>query len=222
MSDELKIVYMPLSQVQRLDGNPKLHDIGKIVESIQKHGFKDPPKLEPALNDGKGGIVEGNGRTEALLWMREGKFAAPRGIVEKDGDWLVPILVGVDAVDALEAKAYAIDHNNLALMGGDLTALDTATMYDREAYLAMLVELNQGGEEVFSVDGDDLDLLLYVSEGGDVAPAPSEGPKDSDFWPYLREQVPQDTLDLFNTLMDAAVGEGRAERVLYLLERISL
>lgn len=216
MSDELKIVYMPLSQVQRLDGNPKLHDIGKIVESIQKHGFKDPPKLEPALNDGKGGIVEGNGRTEALLWMREGKFEAPRGIIDKDGEWYVPILVGVDAADALEAKAYAIDHNNLSLMGGDLTALDMATMYDREAYLEMLVELNQNGEEVLSVDGDDLDLLISVSEPKTPPTTPPsladiEGAAgemgERDFWPIIRVSVPVELFREWSLVMQSMGGE---------------
>ncbi len=185
--EQLKIAYMPLSELRLLDGNPKQHDIGKIVQSIERYGYKDPARWEPTLNDGKGGIVEGNGRTEALLWMREGKFDAPRGIVDKDGEWYVPILVGVDAADALEAKAYAIDHNNLSLMGGDLTALDMATMYDREAYLEMLVELAQGGEQVFSVDGDDLDLLISSSgtptydgldKDGDRKPNPRQLPVD--------------------------------------------
>lgn len=169
--DELKVVYMPLGDVQRLDGNPKLHDMGKIIASINKHGFKDPPKLEPSLNDGRGGIVEGNGRTEALTimhdeWRRKKhKTEVPRGIRVEGDEWLVPILVGVDSHDAAEAKAYALDHNNITAAGGDFTALDMATMYDRDAYLAMLIELNQAGEEVLTVDGDDLDLLLNPDSG---------------------------------------------------------
>lgn len=157
---------MPLLELRRFNNNPKKHDLGKIAESIIKYGFKDPVKLEPSLNNGEGGIVEGNGRTEALVWMKEQGQEVPRGIIGKKGKWLVPVLIGVDAVDELEAQAYALDHNNLSLLGGGLTALDASNMYDSEAYLGLLVDLNQKGQEVIAVDGDDLDLLLNQKKAG--------------------------------------------------------
>ena len=161
--DKLKILYMPLSQLRRFDQNPKQHDLGKIVDSIKQYGFKDPMKLEPSLNNGRGGIVEGNGRTEALIWMKAHGDKVPRGVVAKDDDWLVPVLTGVDAINELEAKAYALDHNNLSLLGGNLTPLDAMSMYDNEAYLELLVDLAQNEQEVVGVGRDDLDLLIIAN-----------------------------------------------------------
>jgi hypothetical protein len=82
MSEELTIKYIPLSQAIPWDRNPKRHDIGGIVTSIKKHGFKDAPKFEPTLNGGQGGIVEGNGRITALSMMVQAGDDMPRGIQE--------------------------------------------------------------------------------------------------------------------------------------------
>ena len=68
--DFLRLEYVPLRTCVLWDDNPKRHDVGGIIESIQEHGFKDPPKYEPELNDGKGGLGTGNGRmhcTQALI-----------------------------------------------------------------------------------------------------------------------------------------------------------
>ena len=130
----LRLEYVPLATVALWDRNPKRHDVGGFIESIERYGFKDPPKFEPALNDGEGGIVEGNGRTVVLRMMqadyeKEGK-EPPRGIALSDGDWAVPVLFGVDAASQGAAEAYAIDHNNLVLAGGDFDGFDMARLWD--------------------------------------------------------------------------------------------
>lgn len=127
--DELRVEYVPLSTVVLWDRNPKRHDIGGIVQSIERYGFKDPPKFEPKLNDGKGGIVEGNGRTVCLAMMRDEGRDPPRGILLNDGDWAVPVLFGVDAESERAAEAYAVDHNNLTMTGGDFDGFDIARMW---------------------------------------------------------------------------------------------
>ena len=52
--------------------------------------------------------------------MRQEGKEAPRGIaVLEDGEWVVPIIFGVDAASKAAAVAFAIDHNNLTLLGGN-------------------------------------------------------------------------------------------------------
>lgn len=161
--DRLRIEYVPLFQAALWDQNPKLHSIGDISDSIARYGFKDPPKYEPALNGGKGGLVEGNGRVITLRMMAAQKMQRPRGIVETEGgEWAVPVLFGVDAESERAAQAYALDHNSLVLSGGNYTALDTARMWDQSGYADILTALAEGDELPVSVDGDDLDLILEM------------------------------------------------------------
>lgn len=163
-NQQLTLKYVSLAQVQQWDRNPKKHDIGAIAQSIQKHGFKDPPKFEPTLNEGNGGIVEGNGRAEALAWMYAQEQPLPRGIAldAETGEWQIPILFGVDADSQRMAEAYALDHNNLVLAGGDFTAVDLMNMYDEPRYTEILTGLVTQGELPISVTGDDLDLLVQL------------------------------------------------------------
>ncbi len=57
----VEIRLVPLSQIEKLDGvlwdkNSKKHDIDKILESIERYGFIDPPKLDRHLNGERGGF----------------------------------------------------------------------------------------------------------------------------------------------------------------------
>lgn len=162
--DLLRLEYVPLSQVVLWERNPKQHDVGAIAESIRRHGFKDPLKYEPALNDGQGGIVEGGGRGIALQMMHgQESDDPPRGIdVLKDtGEWAVPVLFGVDAGSEAAAEAYGVDHNNLTYAGAEgATPWDLMRMWDEESYLALLKGLAVEDVLPVSVDGDDLDRLL--------------------------------------------------------------
>ena len=156
----LRLEYVPLATVALWDRNPKRHDVGGIIESIERYGFKDPPKFEPALNDGEGGIVEGNGRTVVLRMMqadyeKEGK-EPPRGIALSDGDWAVPVLFGVDAASQGAAEAYAIDHNNLTMAGGDFDGFEMARLWDR-TYVDIASELD---ELPVTLDADTLSILI--------------------------------------------------------------
>jgi len=161
MADELRLEYVPLAQAALWDKNPKKHDIGGIAESIRLHGFKDPPKFEPELNGGEGGIVEGNGRLKTLQMMHDQGQELPRGLREiEGGEWAVPILFGVDAASEAAAEAYAVDHNNLTMAGGDFTAWDMSRMWDEDSYIAVLKGLAEADIIPISVDGDDLDALL--------------------------------------------------------------
>jgi hypothetical protein len=69
---------------------------------------------------------------------------------------------GVDADDEHEAESYAIDHNNLTLMGGNFSDFDIAGMWEEEEYTAVLEDLAKWDKLPVSVDGDALDGLLGV------------------------------------------------------------
>lgn len=155
--DLIGLKYVPISAARLWDRNPKKHDLQKLVESIETHGFRDPPAYELTLD----GFVEGNGRTEALQWMARHGRPRPRGVAVdvQTGEWCMPIIFGVDALSRQAAERYGIDHNNLVLAGGAFTPVEIARNWE-PAYLDILRELGDAGQLPVSVDGDDLDAIL--------------------------------------------------------------
>jgi hypothetical protein len=161
----LALKYVRLDTVKLWDRNPKEHDIGALVDSIRKHGFRGGVIYDSALNGGLGGIVAGNGRAEALFMMMQAGEPVPLGVdVGEDGMWLMPIQFGLDSKSEAMAEAFGIDANNLTLAGSNLTALDMSQMYDTDGYIALLRELLSEGVELASVTGDDLDLIERIRE----------------------------------------------------------
>lgn len=169
MSDELIIRYVPLDTLVRWDRNPKRHDIPTLITSIQRHGFKMPPRYEPTLNGGAGGIVAGNGRADALSAMRAQQLTAPRGVRAEGGAWLVPVLFGVDADSLAAAEAFGLDDNNLGLAG--FTPDEVARLWEPEGYAALLASLADADALPVSVDAADLDALLAGLAGEGEPPA---------------------------------------------------
>jgi hypothetical protein len=171
MTDTLELRYMPLEALRRWDRNAKRHDLGALVASIARHGFRDPPAYDAALNGGEGGVVEGNGRGDALSAMLAEGRPVPRGIVAEGDTWLVPVLFGVDAPSQAAAEAYGVAHNQLTMAGGDFTALDMASLWEPAGYAALLEDLAKQGEIPVGLDGEDVDALLRELVG---TPAPAE------------------------------------------------
>ncbi len=159
--DKIEIHYVDLEDLRNrfLEGNSKKHDAAKIIESIRRYGFRDPMTFDPSLNEGEGGIVEGNGRLEAIAQMKERAMNCPRGIIEEKGKWMIPVLFGVNAVTEQEAIAYSIEHNWSVLWGSDLETLEAASLFDDAALAAQLEELSEAGSLPMSV-GEDLDELM--------------------------------------------------------------
>ncbi|HXO19428.1 MAG TPA: hypothetical protein VOA87_05820 [Thermoanaerobaculia bacterium] len=155
--ERLELRYVPLAQAQRWDENPKKHDLDALVRSIERHGFGDPPKYDTTL----GALVYGNGRSEALERMRQQGKEPPRGILRLDsGDWAVPVIFGVDAESKAAAVAFAIDHNNLTLLGGNLDLSDLLAIWDEEGLKRVLSEAPDAGEILASLNSEDLSALL--------------------------------------------------------------
>ena len=155
--ERLELRYVPLQQARRWDQNPKKHDLEALVRSIATHGYGDPAKFDATL----GALVYGNGRTEALERMRKAGKEAPRGIgVLEDGEWAVPVIFGCDSESHAAAVAFAIDHNNLTLLGGNLKIEDVLGIWDEEGLRQILEDAPDAGALLASMDGDDLDSLL--------------------------------------------------------------
>lgn len=155
----LTLEYVDLDTVAGWDRNPKRHDLKGVAASIRKYGFKDPLKFEPLLNEGKGGIVEGNGRLEVLRSLHESIGKVPRGIgYDEAGRWFVPILFGVDAPSRAAAEAYGVDHNNITVAGGDFSWNEMLRMWEK-TYSDLITELAAQDMLPISVDGDDADRL---------------------------------------------------------------
>lgn len=164
--DRLELRYVPLSQARRWDENPKRHDLVALVRSIETHGFGDPPKFDATL----AALVYGNGLTEALEVMRKEGKEPPRGIgVLESGEWAIPVIFGVDAESRAAAVAFAIDHNNLTLLGGSLKFEDLLGIWDEGALQKVLAEIPDAGALLASMDEADLESLLQGPKFDPVA-----------------------------------------------------
>ena len=162
----LELAYLPLSTIPQWKENAKLHDIEALIAAFTLHGFHDPPKFDKSINDGTGGISAGNGRIEALQKMRSDGDAAPAGIAEVpehngvEFEWMVPVLVGLDLPTTGMAEAYAVDHNNLVLLGADVTGFYTAGLWNPEGYARILKRiLLDHKTDLVSLEDDDAKTL---------------------------------------------------------------
>lgn len=174
-SNDPELAAFNFSGFLQLENNPKLHAIAKIADSIKRHKFRDPLAWDRNLNKGKGGIVEGNGRLEALLLLKSKGEPAPEGILTTvEGDWAIPILFGLDADSEAEAIAYSLDHNSLVLPEG-ATAQEVASLYSVQGYLEQLRHLEGEGELPQSVSIDDYKALIESLDKSQ--PPPDEPPK---------------------------------------------
>jgi len=175
MKDEkLELRYIPLSQAKLWDLNPKIHDLDALQRSIELHGFGDPPKYDSALD----ALVYGNGRTEILSRMKEAGSSPPRGIVTlKDREWALPVIFGVDAASREAAMAFAVDHNHLGLMGGNLGFSELTALWDETGLQAVLGQIPDASNLLTSLDSSQVEALL---KGPDFDPVSADGQSQLD------------------------------------------
>lgn len=167
----LRIEYLPLSGIARFDRNPKRHDVDALVRSIRRYGFRDAPIFDGML----GALVAGHGRLNALEAIQGENGEAPPGIkIGKEGEWLVPIQLGIDADSAAEAQAFLLDHNALTVADGDGGVENVLRLYDQDALGVLLGELSEAGHMPVTLNGDDLDALLTASGGVAAENDPTE------------------------------------------------
>lgn len=211
----LEIRYVRLSQLEEWDLNPKLHDEGAILESIYRHGFKDPPKYEPALNGGRGGVVEGNGRAKVLRLAHAEERDPPRGIaLLDDGGWAVPVIFGVDAESQAEAEAYGLAHNVVTVLGGQApeAALAAVLGMSDQGRLAQLMARHEGSgaEGDLMPGGLGAELMAALQASADAKAA--EGNKQEGRVGALRERFIMPPF----SVMDARQGDWRERKRLWL------
>jgi len=143
--EQLQLKYIPLDQVALWDENPKRHAVEKLIESILRYGFLDPPKFDSHLrgdlnNGSRGALVFGNGRAKCVKLIRDdpNRKGVPRGVcLDKDGNWFLPVLFGVDAESEAVARALAIDHNALTL-GDGFDYWEMARIWNQGDYAKLL------------------------------------------------------------------------------------
>jgi len=167
-AEQLELRYIPLAQAKLWDQNPKIHDLDALQRSIELHGFGDPPKFDSALD----GLVYGNGRSEVLIRMREAGAKPPRGVVElKDGEWGIPVIFGVDARSREAALAFALDHNQLTLMGGNLGFAELTALWDEAGLQTVLEQIPDASNLLASLDSSQVEALL---KGPDFDPVSAD------------------------------------------------
>jgi len=88
----LRIEYMALTDLlgRFHPDNPKAHDLGAIIQSLQMFGYVSPG----AIDECSGLFVEGHGRTEATHMMKQQQMKIPDRIEGRNGDWYLPAFFG--------------------------------------------------------------------------------------------------------------------------------
>jgi hypothetical protein len=171
----LKLEYINLEDAQLWDRNPKKHDLNAIAESIERYGFNDPPKYDSALK----GLIEGNGRTQALRLLKSANKPPPRGIaLTENGNWAMPVIFGNDFDSVTIASAYAIDHNNLTL--SNMSATEVLKIWDADGYMSLLEDLGDHDGLPVTVNRTDLALLMedIIEEDGGFSNASSDSDEE--------------------------------------------
>jgi hypothetical protein len=74
------------------------------------------------------------------------------------------VIFGLDSRSRAAAVAFAIDHNNLTLLGGSLKFEDVLGIWNEAALQKVLAETPNVGEFLASMDGADLESLLEGPE----------------------------------------------------------
>lgn len=157
---EARIEYRRLSDVRPAKRNPKLHDLAAIKASILRHGFVAPP-IEDART---GRIVAGHGRKEAVEEIRRETPDKPpaRVKVDADGEWMIPVVVGVAFASEAAAEEYLIGDNRIPELGG----------WDNAGLSEMLGEVVKRGQAAIAAigwsPGDIAEMLGTIGHQGDA------------------------------------------------------
>ncbi|MFH8466068.1 ParB N-terminal domain-containing protein [Streptomyces sp. NPDC017991] len=157
--------YVPLTDLSPAPGNPKRHEVERIIESITTHGFVD----QPIADERTATILGGHGRREALIEMQSRGTSLPDGIlVDNDGGWLVPVQRGWASRSDTEAKALNIKLNKIGADGG----------WQPRSLAAYLEDIVTADAELFdslAIPEDELESLLRQVDPETLPGAINEG-----------------------------------------------
>lgn len=105
---------MPLSRVECWPRNPKQHADAILSQSVDRFGFVQPLLIDETT----GRLIAGHGRLNGLLKMKQAGMNPPERVVEKDGEWMVPVIRGIGFASEEEAEAYLLADNQTTILGG--------------------------------------------------------------------------------------------------------
>lgn len=224
----MRLAMVPLSLAALWEDNPRVNDLFGLIGAIRRYGFQDPPRYMQSINDGRGGLSRGNGRTLALQRMYEQGMDRPAGIgivinhAKYNGEWAVPVLFGTDVDDELMAMAFALDDNNAVLAGGDFTDFFISQTYDEEAYTAMVRRLLEEEIRPITVDEHALTTVadaILTSTGNKVKPAKTTARVR--FGEFIIK-VPIDDFDAWYAELSEETGGDKAELRAEIEDRLDL
>ncbi|MGW0562975.1 ParB N-terminal domain-containing protein [Streptomyces sp. NPDC003016] len=173
------ITYIPLTDLPPDPVNPKKHEIERIIQSIQDHGFIETP----VVDERTGLVIAGHGRRMALIEMQTRGEPIPHGLlVDDDGGWLVPVTRGWASQNDRQAHAVLILLNRLGAAGG----------WDPGPLAEILEDLATSDTALFDslcISDDEMEELLRQvdPEGLPQGPDGTEAPE--------KEQRPDDDFD---------------------------
>lgn len=157
--------YVPLTDLAPAPGNPKKHEVERIIESIATHGFVDQPIADERTST----ILGGHGRREALIEMQTRGASLPDGILlDNDGGWLVPVQRGWASRSDAEAKALNIKLNKIGADGG-------WQLRELAAYLEDIVTADAELFDSLAIAEDELETLLRQVDPETLPGAVNEG-----------------------------------------------
>ena len=121
---------------------------------MKRFGFTSPVML----NEKTGKLLAGHGRLETLAMFKRGGEKPPARIQirEEDGEWLVPVLRGINFDSDVEAQSYLLADNRLTEIGG----------WNSDELITSLQEILAEGGDLDGVgwDLDDIENLITDSE----------------------------------------------------------
>lgn len=179
---EVRVTYDPLVELlnRGRPDNPKGHDLEAIEDSIDTVGYVEPI----IVNDSDGQILAGHGRVAALHARQKRGDAPPEGVtVSEDGDWLIPVLHGVELSDE-DARRYVLAANQTTILGGW-----------QEPALADILGALEGTDDGLVGTGFDVDDLAALRES---LREPTEGKTDPDEVPELADEPYVQRGDLYS------------------------
>lgn len=207
-----RIDLMPLGDIPRAIRNPKAHQTASIRRSIEAFGCT----WAGLLDERTGRLVAGHGRLATLTAMRDDGVHPPEGVVDDDGDWLVPILRGWASRSDAEAQAYLVADNRISEVGG---------WNDREL-ADVLDDLSSENPDLLELTGytsTDLDdMIAGLGDPPTLEDLEKEfgSPDDSDLWPLLKFKVPPSVRSAFFDLTEDFGSNDDSTRFIRLIQRL--
>lgn len=188
IAESLRALAVPIDMLAPDPANARTgHAVDRIAASLHHYGQRKPLVVNRNQHNK---IEAGNG-----TWL-----------AAKQLGWSHIAAVFVDD-DASTAAAFGIADNRTGEM----------SQWDTDALLALVPTLGDLPTGFAQAELDD--LLLHVGAPpslDDLAEAHGE-PDERDFWPIIRVQVAPDTMDRWQTFMDAMPGPDDAAKVAHLL-----